>query len=92
MSRTQRERGDIARAEARVEEYQQELADLDADFQEALAEAEDRAADFEPEVDSLRINTKKADLDVERIALVWVPFRSSEDGFPEPLAGLEKIE
>ena len=92
VSRTQRERGDIARAEARVEEYQQELADLDADFQEALAEAEDRAADFEPEVDTLRINTKKADLDVERIALVWVPFRSSEDGFPEPLAGLEKIE
>lgn len=92
VSRTQREHGDIARAEARVEEYQQELADLDAEFREALAEAEDRAADFAPEVETLRVNTKKADLDVERLALVWVPFRKSNDGFPEPLAQLEKAE
>lgn len=92
VSRTQRERSDISRAEARVEEVQQELADLDEEFREALAEAEDRAADFEPEVEPLRVNTKKADLDVERLALVWVPFRQSADGFPEPLAQLEKAE
>jgi len=92
VSRTQREKGDISRAEARVEEYQQELLDLDAEFKEALAEAEDRADGFEPEIETLRVNAKKADLEVERLHLVWVPFRVSSDGIAEPLARLEAVE
>lgn len=87
-SRTQRERADVGRAEARVEEYQEELADLDADFREALAAAEDRTAAFEPELETLRIHARKADLDVEQLALVWMPYRRTSEGFLEPLARL----
>lgn len=79
-SRAAREKADIGRAEARVDDYQKDLAELEVDFQAALDEAEDTALDFEPEIESLRINAKKADLDVEQLSLVWIPSRIDDTG------------
>ncbi len=91
MSRAAREKADIERAEARVEERQQELADLETEFKDALEEAEEKAADAEAElvIEPLRINARKSDLDVERLSLVWVPSRVGADGVPELIAALE---
>jgi hypothetical protein len=72
-SRTARERGDIARAEAQVDEKRQALAALDAEFEEALGalEAPRDPADFE--VTEVRIPARKSDVTVERLALAWRP-------------------
>lgn len=89
VSRTAREKADIGRAEARVEEYQQELTDLDEEFREAVAEIEDRAAADEVDIESLRVNAKKGDLEVERLHLVWMPMRRTADGGLERAGTLE---
>ena len=91
VSRAAREKADIDRAEARVEEYIQELADLEAEFREALAAAEDKAAEADADVDieTLRINARKSDLDVTRLSLVWVPSRVAADGAYELVGSLD---
>ena len=88
VSRTAREKADIGRAAARVEEYQQELVDLDEEFREALAQAEDDAAAVELTIDEVRVNAKKADLDVERLCLVWMPMRVTEGGERQAVGSL----
>jgi hypothetical protein len=72
-SRAARERGDIARAQAQVDEHRETLAALDAEFQEALGalEAPRDPADFE--VTEVRIPARKSDVTVERLALAWRP-------------------
>ena len=86
-SRAARERADIGRAEARVDEYQDDLAELEADFRKAIEGAEDAAIDVD--VQTLRINAKKADFDVERLSLVWVPSRVTANGKVELIGTLE---
>lgn len=80
VSRGAREKADVGRAEDRVSEYQQELADLEVEFRAALDAGQDRSSDFEVEMDLLRINAKKADLDVEMLSLVWVPSQQGDVG------------
>ena len=90
VSRAAREKADIGRAEARVEEYQAELVELEQAFEEALAEAEERFAELEAdaEIEPLRVAARKADLDVERLGVVWVPVRQDARGGMEVLAPL----
>jgi hypothetical protein len=83
VSRAARERGDIDRAEERVEDLRAELAELEAALERDVAGLE---AAPEPQVEGKRIAPRKSDLDVEALALVWVPWRVGADGRPEPLA------
>lgn len=89
VSRAAREKADIGRAEERVEDYQQQLRELEEQFRADLDATEDAALDMELDLEELRINAKKADLDVERLYLVWIPTRIGEDGTAEPLAAIE---
>jgi hypothetical protein len=86
-SRTAREKADIGRAEERFEAYQQRLAKLEAEFEEELERAEDAALGHEIVLEPLRIRSKKADLEIERLYLVWVPTRLDATGHAE-LAGV----
>lgn len=90
-SRAAREKSDVARAEARVEEYQQELAELEAEFREALEQAEEKAEDraAELEIETLRVNARKSDLEVERLHLVWLPVRIDAEGRAELVCSLD---
>jgi hypothetical protein len=88
-SRAAREKADIGRAEERVEEYQAELAELEADFQQSLDAEEDAALDFDADIESLRVNARKGDLEVERLSLVWVPSRIDAAGKIELIGSLE---
>ncbi len=40
------------------------------------------------EIESLRVNARKSDLDVERMGLVWIPSRVDSTGSVELLASL----
>lgn len=70
VSRTMRERADIGRAQAEVDAVDQQIAELDREFREALDDlsaAHDREADLE----EVAIRPRKADLSVERLRFVW---------------------
>jgi hypothetical protein len=88
-SRAARERADIGRAEARVDEYREDLAELEAEFRTTVESVEDAALDFEAELEPLRVHARKSDFDIERLCLVWVPSRTDAAGRIEWLGALE---
>jgi hypothetical protein len=83
MGRAARERGDIARAEESHGVLQQELGALEAEFEEALVQLREGTAS-ENECEELLIRPLKTDLGIERVALVWTPWRVRADGIAEP--------
>lgn len=70
ISRTMRERGDIARAESEVEAVKEQIEDLDREFREKLEDV--RAASSSPfELAEVRIRPRKSDLQVTSLRFVW---------------------
>ena len=70
--RMAREKGDIGRAEDTLEDLRQQLAELE---QETAAEVEEVQASFDPEsleVETRTLAPKKADIEIESVALAWV--------------------
>ena len=84
MSRAARQKGDIGRAEERVEQFQERLQELEDEFQDDLAALEQPVDVSEVTVDELRVNLRKADTDVERFLIVWTPWRIDRNGIAEP--------
>ncbi len=83
-SRTARERGDIARAREDVEVLQQQLQELEAEFEGRLEAVRDQLARKTWLCEELPIPPRKSDLTVERVALVWTPWRVDAEGIAEP--------
>lgn len=85
VSRSAKQKGDIARAEEKVEDLRQRLHDIELEFEKDMA-ALDAAVDIaDVEVDELRIPPRKADTEIERCLLLWTPWRIGADGVAEPL-------
>jgi len=85
-SRAARERGDVARAEEKVESLQQRLAELEQSFEQD-AEGLRTPVGEDPEVEELAIRARKSDLEVAPPVLVWCPWIVSESGIAEPAFG-----
>jgi len=84
VGRAMQEDGDVGRAKESVDTYKQQLDDLNAQFQEESGALENK---IDPAVESLEpvvINPKKTDINVQLVALAWVPFRSDAQGKGEP--------
>jgi hypothetical protein len=82
--RAARERGDIARAQENAEALRSQLAELEREFAEALEDARTDVDDTALELEELAIRPKKTDISIERVTLVWTPWRVSQDGVAEP--------
>jgi hypothetical protein len=82
--RAARERGDIARAQENVEALRAQLVELEREFEESLEDARTDVDATVLELEEFAIRPKKADISVERVALVWTPWRVSKDGFADP--------
>jgi hypothetical protein len=85
LGRAASERGDIARAEERVEALQEQLAEIEARFEDDVAGLEVELDPGTFECEAFRVAPAKADLDVERLLLVWAPWHVDADGIAEPL-------
>jgi hypothetical protein len=81
-TRTAGEQADVSRAAEQHAAAEQELRALDAEFQADTAEL--RAAPADPVLAELPLRPRKGDTQVERIALVWLPYRVGADGSREP--------
>jgi hypothetical protein len=81
-TRTAREHGDVARASEALAAAEAELRDLDAAFQaETVALRETGEVG---ELVELALRPRKADTQVERVALLWRPHRVGADGLAQP--------
>jgi phage host-nuclease inhibitor protein Gam len=86
-SRAAREHGDVQRAEEDVAALQREVEDLEKEFEQRAAEVQASHAIDAIEVESSAVAPRKSDISIERIALLWCPWRVGADGRSEPLFG-----
>ena len=70
MSRTSKEKADVARAEREVEAQEQKLADLEEEFRAALEEVKDACRPEELVFDELLVRPRKTDTEVT-LELTW---------------------
>ncbi|MFV1964977.1 MAG: ATP-binding protein [Pirellulaceae bacterium] len=76
--------GDVQRARENVETLQQQMQDLENEFQKESTEVRERYQPDELEVAELPIRPRKSDLSVEQVTLVWTPWRVDASGIAEP--------
>lgn len=71
---------DVDRAEDNVEAVSQQLADLDAQFQAEVAALEAATDPLTETLETVSIRPNKADITVQRVALVWEPLMKDASG------------
>lgn len=80
VSRSMKESGDVARAQETLTIVNQELLDLDGEFQ---AEAKSLEQSIDPQTEQLEkvsLKPKKTDITVKVLTFVWAPFWKNADG------------
>jgi hypothetical protein len=82
--RSMEQAGDIGRAQETVTEYQRQLDDLNAQFQEETNALEARIDPANEELEPVAILPKKTDIVVQLVSLVWAPYRPDAQGRIEP--------
>ena len=84
VSRSMKERQEVGRAEETVEALQQQLADLNAEAEAAIAELQSRADPLNERLDTIAIKAKKTNVSVQLVALVWAPHWRDSQGTATP--------
>ncbi len=70
-SRAYKERGQLSRAQERVVEVQEKIADLESELEEKIEALSDRYALENHPVETFTLKPKKSDISIESIAIVW---------------------
>ncbi len=70
-SRVLKERGDISRAEAKLEELQERLQELENELEEKIDELSQKYSLDNYPIDTIFIKPKKSAIDINEIALLW---------------------
>jgi len=83
IGRASKEKRDIERAKADLEVQEEKLEVLELGFEDDVGALRERYANVEIEVDEVVVRPRKADIDVSRAGLVWVPWRVGGDGIAE---------
>ncbi|HSE29946.1 MAG TPA: hypothetical protein VLA93_00050 [Pyrinomonadaceae bacterium] len=80
VSRSMKESGDVTRAQETLTAVNQQLLDLDGEFQ-AEAKALERSIDPQTEqLEKVSLKPKKTNISVKLLTFVWAPFWKSGDG------------
>ena len=78
--RMQKEKMDVVRAQERVQAVQQQLADLEASFQEDLDKLEATYDAAGAPLTEVTLNPKSTGTAISFFGLVWLPYRQSAEG------------
>lgn len=84
VSRAMKERQDIGRASETVEALQQQLADLEAQFQGEVRALETRIDPLTENLETVSVRPKKTDISVRLVALAWAPHWLDAQGTATP--------
>ena len=74
------EGGDVSRANDTVESLQQQLADLQAQFESESAALAEKVDPLTETLETISIKPKKTDIVVQLVSLVWAPHWQDEQG------------
>jgi hypothetical protein len=84
VGRAAREKADIARAQRDLTALHQKLAELEVDFEQAVAALAETMDPDAFEMKSTVIRPRKSDISVGQFGLAWLPHSVGEDGVAEP--------
>ncbi|MCB1135876.1 MAG: hypothetical protein KDK78_06390, partial [Chlamydiia bacterium] len=79
-SRAWQETQDVQRAEARVEDYEKELAVLEDELRHEIDEVQSTADVSQEKLQRLSVAPKKKDIHPELVALAWLPYERLGNG------------
>jgi hypothetical protein len=79
-SRVLKERGDIGRANENVENVQAQVRDLEAQLKDEIAALEAGTDPATEALETVALKPRKADVAVQAVALVWVPYWTEAGG------------
>ena len=71
--RAMRERGDIERAREQLATQKEKMAALEEQFEKDAAKLEEAVDPTALALDEIPVRPRKADIEVERVSLVWIP-------------------
>ena len=77
------ERGQQAAAQAALDKLLDEKKSLEAEREKTLADVDERLKPEQVALETLVIKPRKADVVVDRVSLVWLPFRVNATGAAE---------
>jgi hypothetical protein len=80
ISRSGKERGDVERAEENVEALQEKFEALAAELEQEVEELEERLDPLREELETVTLKPRRTDVQVERIALAWMPYEPGDEG------------
>jgi hypothetical protein len=83
-SRSLREQQDVGRAQETIESIDQQIADLNAEFEAKVAELQGTGDPTGEPLEALSIKPKKADIAVRLVALAWTPHWRDPQGNLSP--------
>ncbi|MEM7783182.1 MAG: DUF87 domain-containing protein [Planctomycetota bacterium] len=75
IGRTSKEKSDISRAEDNLEELQIKFENLEHEFNQSIAEMEDKLHVDNLEYTELTLSPRKSDITVEEFGIAWFPLR-----------------
>ncbi|NKB88257.1 MAG: DUF87 domain-containing protein [Acidobacteria bacterium] len=80
-----RQRQDVGRARENLSRYEADLADLETEFDDAVADVRDQYDPSRLELTTFELKPRRTDIDVRAFALAWIPCEESEGGRLTPL-------
>jgi phage host-nuclease inhibitor protein Gam len=80
VSRTMRESQDVARAQESAGVLEQQMADLNAEFEAETQALESKIDPLAEKLETIFIRPKKSDISVSMVILVWAPHWQKADG------------
>lgn len=89
LGRTAQKQSDVARAEESLESLQQQFEELSQQFQAEVEEIENKLNAHSLELETIDIPSKKSDIRMNRLALVWIPWQVDETGIATPLVDIK---
>jgi hypothetical protein len=89
LGRSAQKQSDVARAEESLESLQQQYEELAQQFQNEVDEIENKLNAHSLELETIEIPSKKSDIRLNRLALVWIPWQVDEMGIATPMVDMQ---
>jgi len=83
--RIAREKDDVKRAQENLGVLQEQLRDLQEEFDAQVQSLHDKVSAESAVIEAFHVRPRKSDMILQAVGLVWTPWRLTEEGMLEPL-------
>jgi flagellar motility protein MotE (MotC chaperone) len=83
FGRQARESQDVERAKEDLAVLEEKYREMERELEQEIEELEERFDPLNEELETFAVKPRRTDVEVRRVALVWVPYRKTEEGLEE---------